>query len=80
MYKQATISVFLDFKGAFDSVNRQVLFNILVQKGVPIKFVNIIQSMYSRNLWAGESLWKIVQNVSNEKWCSTRMPTLTFLV
>ena len=48
LYKQATISVFLDFEGAFDSVDRQVLFNILVQKGVPIKFVNIIQSMYSQ--------------------------------
>ena len=48
MYKQPTISIFLDFKGAFDSVDRKVLFNVLVQHGVPMKFVNIIRSMYSQ--------------------------------
>jgi hypothetical protein len=40
--------VFLDFKGAFDSVDRSVLLNTLVQHGMPQKFVNIIRSLYSQ--------------------------------
>ena len=47
MYRRPTILVFLDFKGAFDSVDRSVLLNILAQQGMPQKFVNIIRSLYS---------------------------------
>jgi len=47
-YRRPTILVFLDFKGAFDSVDRSVLLNTLVQQGMPLKFVNIIRSLYSQ--------------------------------
>ena len=47
MYRRPKILVFLDFKGAFDSVDRSVLLNILAQQGMPQKFVHIIRSLYS---------------------------------
>ena len=40
--------MFLDFKGAFDSVHRFVLLNILARQGMPRKFVKIIRSLYSQ--------------------------------
>ncbi|CAH8584158.1 unnamed protein product [Dicrocoelium dendriticum] len=39
--------MFLDFKSAFDSVDRSVLFEILAQNGVPTKYVNIFRALYS---------------------------------
>ena len=39
--------VFLDFKGAFDSVD-SVLLNILARQGMPRKFVESIRSLYSQ--------------------------------
>ena len=42
----------IDFKKAFDSVRREVLYNFLIEFGVPVKLVNLIQlcltEMYSR--------------------------------
>ncbi|WP_353803971.1 reverse transcriptase domain-containing protein, partial [Acinetobacter baumannii] len=48
VYKQPTIAVSLDFKGAFDSVDRQVLLNTLARKGMPTKYVNIIRALYAQ--------------------------------
>ena len=47
-YKRPTILVFLDFQGAFDSVDRSVLLDTLAHQGMPRKFVNIISSLYSK--------------------------------
>ena len=38
--------MFLDFKGAFDSVDRSSLMHTLIMKGVPEKFVNILRTLY----------------------------------
>ena len=46
VYRRPTISIFLDFKGAFDSVDRSVLMDTLIHEGVPGKFVRIISSLY----------------------------------
>ncbi|CAH8647362.1 unnamed protein product [Dicrocoelium dendriticum] len=46
-YRRPTIAVFLDFKSAFDSVDRSILFEILARKGVPTKYVNILRALYS---------------------------------
>ena len=43
------ILVFLDLKAAFDSVDRNTLWYCLSQKGVPIKFVNLLKSFYSQS-------------------------------
>jgi hypothetical protein len=37
---------FIDFKQAFDTVDRNVLWKILQQYGTPNKFVNIIKTLY----------------------------------
>jgi hypothetical protein len=47
-YRRPTILVFLDFKGAFDSVDRSVLLKTLARQGMPQRFVNIIGSLYSQ--------------------------------
>ncbi|VDO95660.1 unnamed protein product [Schistosoma margrebowiei] len=39
--------VFLDIKAAFDSVDREVLWQCLSLKGVPKKYINLIQALYS---------------------------------
>ena len=46
-YRQPTIAVFLDFKGAFDSVDRNALFSTLLCKGVPLKYVNVLRALYA---------------------------------
>ena len=46
VYRRPTIAVFLDYKGAFDSVDRLALINSLLRRGVPEKYVNIIRAMY----------------------------------
>ena len=37
---------FIDFEKAFDSVDRESIWNILLHYGVPIKFVDIIKALY----------------------------------
>ena len=46
-YHEPTVAVFLDFRGAFDSVDRTALFKTLLHHGVPTKYVNLIRSIYS---------------------------------
>ncbi|KAK4468373.1 hypothetical protein MN116_000167 [Schistosoma mekongi] len=47
MYQRPTIVVFLDLKAAFDSVDREVLWQCLSLKGVPQKYINLIKALYS---------------------------------
>lgn len=48
-YRRPTITVFLDLKAAFDSVDRDVLWRCLSLKGVPQKFITLLQSLYSNS-------------------------------
>ena len=45
-YRRPTIVVFLDIRGAFDSVDRAALWNCLLRDGVPGKYVNILKALY----------------------------------
>jgi hypothetical protein len=51
--------LFVDFKKAYDSVRREVLFNILIEFGIPLKLVRLIKmclnETYSR-VWVGKHL------------------------
>jgi hypothetical protein len=38
-YTETTHQLFIDFKKAYDSVSREVLYNILIEFGVPMKHV-----------------------------------------
>ncbi|KAJ4440734.1 hypothetical protein ANN_08958 [Periplaneta americana] len=51
-YKSTVHQLFIDFKKAYDSVKREVLYNILIEFGIPKKLVRLIKmclsEMYSR--------------------------------
>jgi len=42
-YNEAMFQLFIDFKKAYDSVGREVLYNILIECGIPKKLVNLIK-------------------------------------
>jgi hypothetical protein len=51
--------LFIDFKKIYESVTREVLYNILIESGITIKQVRLIKmcltEMYSR-VWVGKNL------------------------
>jgi sorting nexin-29 len=51
-YNEAIHQLFIDFKKAYDSVRREVLYNILIEFGIPMRLVRLIKmclsEMYSR--------------------------------
>ena len=42
-YNEAVHQLFIDFKEAYDSVRREVLCNILLEFGIPMKLVRLIK-------------------------------------
>jgi hypothetical protein len=46
-FNEPTICVFLDLKGAFDSVDRPALLNCLLMCGVPEDIVDVIRALYT---------------------------------
>jgi len=42
-YKEAVHPVFIDFKKAYELVRREVLYNILIKFGIPMKLVRLIK-------------------------------------
>ncbi|CAH8662896.1 unnamed protein product [Schistosoma haematobium] len=46
-YRRPTMVVFLDLKAAFDSVDREILWQCLSLKGVPQKYINLVKALYS---------------------------------
>jgi hypothetical protein len=42
-YSEAVHPLFIDFKKAYDSVRREVFFNILIEYDVPVKLMRLIK-------------------------------------
>jgi hypothetical protein len=42
-YNEAMHQLFIDFKKAYDSIRREVLYNILIEFGIPRKMVRLIK-------------------------------------
>jgi hypothetical protein len=43
VYSETVHQPFVDFKKAYDSVRREVLYNILIEFGIPMKLVRLIK-------------------------------------
>jgi hypothetical protein len=42
-YNETEHQVFTDFKKAYESVRREVLYNILIEFGIPMKLIRLIK-------------------------------------
>ena len=42
-YNEAVLQLFIDFKKAYDSARREVLYNIIIAFGIPMKLVRLIK-------------------------------------
>ena len=42
-YNEAVLQLFIDFKKAYDSVRRKVLYNILIEFHIPMKLVRLLK-------------------------------------
>ena len=42
-YNEIAHQLFVDFKKAYDSVTREVLYNLLIEFGIPMKLVRLIK-------------------------------------
>jgi len=42
---EAVLQLFIDFKKAYDLVRREVLYNILIEFGIPMKLVRVIKNV-----------------------------------
>jgi hypothetical protein len=60
----------IDFKKAYDSVRREVVYNILIQFGVPIKLVMFIK-MWLNETYSKVHIGKHLPDVSYPKWSKT---------
>jgi hypothetical protein len=49
MYNERVHQLIIDFKKAYDSVGREVLYNILIEFGVPMKLVRLIKMCLNKN-------------------------------
>jgi hypothetical protein len=49
-YNEAVHQLFIDFKKAYDSVRREVLYNILIEFGIPMKLVRLVKMCLNENL------------------------------
>jgi sorting nexin-29 len=56
--------LFVDFKKAYDSVRREVLYNILIEFGVPMKLVRLIRLCLN----------KMYRKVRTSKYLSDNLP------
>jgi hypothetical protein len=74
-YNEAMHQLFTDFKKAYDSVRREVLYNILSEAGIPMKLVKLIKmclsETYSR-VWVGTHLSEMfpIENGLKKRRCS----------
>jgi hypothetical protein len=58
-YKEAVHQLFTDFKRAYDSVRMEVLYNILIEFGIPTKLVRLVKMCINETyirVWVGKHL------------------------
>jgi len=58
-YSEAVHQLFIDLKKAYDLVRREVLYNILIEYGIPMKLVRLIKTCLNETcsrVWVGKNL------------------------
>jgi hypothetical protein len=50
-YNGTVNELFIDFKKAYDPVRREVLYNVLIEFGIPRKLAGLINHCFSTLLW-----------------------------
>jgi hypothetical protein len=48
VYNGTVHQLFIDIKKAYDSVRREVLYNILIEFGIPVKLVGLIETRLNK--------------------------------
>ena len=48
-FRRPTWVAYVDFRAAFDSVNRQFLWLLLKTKGVPQKLIDLLEDLYTKS-------------------------------
>jgi hypothetical protein len=67
-YIETVHQLFIDFKKAYDSVRREVLYNILIEFGIAMKLTRLIKMCLNETystVWVGKNLFDMlpIQNV-----------------
>jgi len=58
-YNEEVHQLFTDFKKSYDSVRREVLYNILTEFGIPMQMVRLIKMCLNETystVWVGKNL------------------------
>jgi hypothetical protein len=75
-YNGTVHQLFIDFKKAYDSIKREVLYRILIAFGIPTKLVGLIK-MCLNETYSSQYRKKSVQQVSYSEWPETRRHFIT---
>jgi len=58
-YNEAVPHLFIYFKKAYDSVRREVLYNILIELGIPAKLVRVIEMCMKATFCSTQIWWNV---------------------
>jgi len=47
-YSEAVHQLFVGFKKVYDSFRREVLYNIIIEFGIPVKLVGLIRGLFGK--------------------------------
>ena len=78
-YNEAMHQLFKDFKKAYDSVSREVLYHILIEFCIPMKLVRLIKMCLnetSSSVWLGKYLSDLFQAKNGFKQVVVLLPML----
>jgi hypothetical protein len=78
-YNEAVPQLFIDFKKAYDSVRREILYNILIVSGIPMKLVRLMKMCLSKTystVWVGKHLFDMFPIKNGLKQGDALLPLL----
>lgn len=78
-YHRPTVTVFLDIRAAFDSIDRVALWNCLHRIGVPWKYVQLIKAMYLHTAGRVKAYGKLSQSFTVSSGVRQGCPLSPFL-